>query len=1550
MRHVARFSRLVIAIGLSACASPATDTPDTAETGSAETGSADTGSVDTKPSGHDEADGTDGTDGSTPDVPGSCDLLGCPTGATCVEGACVFDGEAPCAPMIERHVVPEFATSPQGIAATDTLVAVSGAIGLELYDPAATAAEVPVPLGYLELDGVGLDVSLDGALAAVAHGADGVTLVDVSDPTSPRAVATIPSYDAARGVALVGDRLAVADGVAGVRLYDVSTPTSPVALGTVALDQPAAGVALAGDVVYVAAHTLGLVVVDFSGTPTITASLPIDGGDALRVHVAAGRAWVAAGYAGLRIFDLSSPTTPAPVATYFVGGNMIMATDVAVDVPSQRAYVADFWRQVTVLDLAPVLTGAPTHDPVAITSAKDSGYTQGIAVSAGRAWVAGDPLEVFDITGDSPQLLHRFGRRAEYAIATPLELDEAGRVLVTNGQRELRVMAPDGDGYTTELTYTSEYGITSVTAQGETAYVGVDTTQPMTATSDLEVVDLGAAGGPTRLGSLHLSGRLQDLVLAGDGTLYATNGTGLLIIDVTDRAAPTLAQTVTTSWYGDTLAMAGDRLAVFSRYRGVDFYDVTDRLAPKHLGSYETGNTSGSVTIDDARAYVGYGDAVVVLDLTADASDAAPGMAVLSELMTDGLVRDVALDGETLWILSGTRILVASVDAGTGTLSPIAAVPSPGRAPVSLRVRGGVVLASDKVEPLLRLSLGCTSATVTYAATGTPSAGAQWVDLATGAAALTVADDADALLTVGYLQGTAPAAVTASAPVLAWKGAAVSEPIVDVGDELVVATGKAAHPRVIRAARMGAPTADRVRLRAVNAVVGAEVTASLHRVASGPGPLPATGASVWPLGALALGAHGPALDLSATGRLELWATASDRSLVAPLPGLEAGHAHDLIVGTSAAGELIALVVRDDGLTSVVAGPSYVTRLRVANLTGKALAVALEGEAVAEFEALASLESSTIATVRPGSKRLVAKDAESGAIVFEQPVLPTQVGEQATFVLYDGPSGVSGTRLTDFTGQQTGDGTTEVQLVNASNGTLNATLLGVDGPEFTGSALTLASDLPAGGVSLKEHPHASSYALGVDADRDGTSEKIWDVGYFPDYGFNLFIARDATGRLRVGSQSPADVPIDWREARDDLTTVRVMNLTGQSGLTFTVQPWHSAPPVTDVIAQDGGTYAYQLRAGAQTVTLTNAATAKSWTWSGELAGDTAHTIAFWKSPAGPVASLSLQDRPAAATGSAVRFINTNSAGGTVTAWFAATETGDGALLGTAAPGEGTKAWNAGGDGAVANGWIRVDRDGDGEADLRFALGSSGLYRGVTNVFWVQDATWPYLVVQGADYLTTTVYAEELQARLRIVTLPTTQSSAMLRLDDGAPFALYGKGSYGTGVTAFVGYWESHSVVAGTHTLTLGEPGAETALTHDFPSESKTLLVLYGEPDHLSVLWLDETGLDGEGRTATVINTNATAAGLYTTTDAEGAGWTPVITTLAPGAVSDTLAIDTSAAFYGVDWGADGTVDWQNGDNIDSGHEWVFLTASEPGKPLIVSLSGAHSAWIWGELVP
>jgi hypothetical protein len=325
-----------------------------------------------------------------------------------------------------------------------------------------------------------------------------------------------------------------------------------------------------------------------------------------------------------------------------------------------------------------------------------------------------------------------------------------------------------------------------------------------------------------------------------------------------------------------------------------------------------------------------------------------------------------------------------------------------------------------------------------------------------GRRALTVADDADPLLTVGYLQGSAPAAVTASAPVLAWKGAAVSEPIVDVGDELVVATGKAAHPRVIRAARMGAPTADRVRLRAVNAVVGAEVTASLHRVASGPGPLPATGASVWPLGALALGAHGPALDLSATGRLELWATASDRSLVAPLPDLEAGHAHDLIVGTSAAGERIALVVRDDGLTSVVAGPSYVTRLRVANLTGKALAV----------------------------------------------------------------------------------------------------------------------------------------------------------------------ARDATGRLRVGSQSPADVPIDWREARDDLTTVRVMNLTGQSGLTFTVQPWHSAPPVTDVIAQDGGTYAYQLRAGAQTVTLTNAATAKSWTWSGEPAGDTAHTIAFWKSPAGPVASLSL----------------------------------------------------------------------------------------------------------------------------------------------------------------------------------------------------------------------------------------------------------------------------------------------------------------------------------------
>lgn len=64
----------------------------------------------------------------------------------------------------------------------------------------------------------GLDLKVDGDLAFVARGSNGVAMVDVSDPLSPTIVGAAPTLGAALSLFVVGDLLFVADGPAGLTI------------------------------------------------------------------------------------------------------------------------------------------------------------------------------------------------------------------------------------------------------------------------------------------------------------------------------------------------------------------------------------------------------------------------------------------------------------------------------------------------------------------------------------------------------------------------------------------------------------------------------------------------------------------------------------------------------------------------------------------------------------------------------------------------------------------------------------------------------------------------------------------------------------------------------------------------------------------------------------------------------------------------------------------------------------------------------------------------------------------------------------------------------------------------------------------------------------------------------------------------------------------------------------------------------------------------------------------------------------------------------------
>jgi|GEM_PF-1174599 len=212
----------------------------------------------------------------------------------------------------------------------------------------------PTALGYVLIPGFANNVDVAGNYAYVAAGSTGLQVVDVSNHTAPRIVASLDTNGNANDVRIVGGFAYVADGTAGLKIIDISNPLAP----------------------------------------RLSASLAT-GGDAWDVVVYSGRAYIAAGPAGLKIADVSNPAAPV-----LLGGIDTPGTAKGVDVSGNIAAVADggptLFIDVTTPS-APVIRGsAPTSEARDVTVDGNFAYVADFQAS----------LRVVDFTNpQSPQVV-----------------------------------------------------------------------------------------------------------------------------------------------------------------------------------------------------------------------------------------------------------------------------------------------------------------------------------------------------------------------------------------------------------------------------------------------------------------------------------------------------------------------------------------------------------------------------------------------------------------------------------------------------------------------------------------------------------------------------------------------------------------------------------------------------------------------------------------------------------------------------------------------------------------------------------------------------------------------------------------------------------------------------------------------------------------------------------------------------------------------------------------------------------------------------------------
>ncbi|RKZ22235.1 hypothetical protein DRQ16_02605, partial [bacterium] len=131
-----------------------------------------------------------------------------------------------------------------------------GDSGLSILDVSNPSS--PSKVGGYDTPGYAYSVALSGSLAYVADGDSGLRIINVSDPSSPVEIGHCDTPGEAVDVAIWDSYAYVADGDSGVRVIDVSDPSSPVEVGFYRMYGYANAVSVLENYIFVANTLSGL--------------------------------------------------------------------------------------------------------------------------------------------------------------------------------------------------------------------------------------------------------------------------------------------------------------------------------------------------------------------------------------------------------------------------------------------------------------------------------------------------------------------------------------------------------------------------------------------------------------------------------------------------------------------------------------------------------------------------------------------------------------------------------------------------------------------------------------------------------------------------------------------------------------------------------------------------------------------------------------------------------------------------------------------------------------------------------------------------------------------------------------------------------------------------------------------------------------------------------------------------------------------------------------------------------------------------------------------
>jgi len=340
---------------------------------------------------------------------------------------------------------------------------------------------------------------------------------------------------------------------------------------------------------------------------------------------------------GLRVVDISDPTSPALIATCNTPG-----ASYGIAISGDYAYVADGSSGLQVISI--VDPGAPT----VVGSVDTPGGAYGVAISGDYACVADGSfgLHVIGVSNPaSPTLMGSYDTPGS-ARGVVVSGDYAFVADYSFGFLVIDVSDP---GLPADAGGCDTPGLAcGLAVSGDYAYVA-------DGSSGIQIIDISLPVAPHLVASYDTPGQACGIEISGMYVYVADGSSGLQVIDVSDAASPALTGNYDAADEVRGIAVSGQDAYVTGLSTGLQIIQVTeDLLPPMFAGSFNTSGSAYGVQVSGQYCYVAdRGSGVQVINI---ANPRAPTR--VGSINSPGDAYDVAIQGDYAYVAHGSSGLL----------------------------------------------------------------------------------------------------------------------------------------------------------------------------------------------------------------------------------------------------------------------------------------------------------------------------------------------------------------------------------------------------------------------------------------------------------------------------------------------------------------------------------------------------------------------------------------------------------------------------------------------------------------------------------------------------------------------------------------------------------------------------------------------------------------------------------------------------------------------------------------------------------------------------